>query len=102
MKWMTTLNERVVHVWSGIGSKITAAKKALQEAALKSWQFTCQKVPLIQNCVDAYQKSHDVRTVASSTMRANLLQYAMPVVVYEGYLKPWLVKDTRFEDYADY
>lgn len=96
MKWVDNFKEKIAWGWSGFQGKIVAAKTAAQGALVKSWKFTCENLPVIKNLVATYHKSHDVRTVVSSSVKANLLYYAFPVIVYEGILKPTVFKNSQY------
>lgn len=92
---------RLFSTLSGFVAQTTTFRH-VERTATQLLDFLRRQSPTINNMVNAYQQSPDVRAIFHHAFVANLAKYALPVMAYEGYIKPLTIEGTSYEHIVDY
>jgi hypothetical protein len=61
-----------------------------------------KKFPTLNSAANVYAKSYDVKTIINQSLLANVMKYALPVIIYEGQIKPVYIDGSDYQNYIDY
>jgi hypothetical protein len=102
---VSEISSAVVHVAVTIASTVKSIFDFVRKESptVKNISdFMRKESPTYDNVVRAYTKSDEVRTIVNQAFLANLVKYALPVMAYEGYIRPSYVEGSAYESYIDY